>query len=210
MKQAVYSLFETPLGACAIAWKSPINGNAPVITAFQLPEASNKQTESRIAQTSGAEKADAIPPAVAGIIKKIRKHLEGDPQDFSDVAVAVDGVSPLAKQVYDVCRTIYAGRTMTYGEVAKAMKRPAASRAVGQALGKNPVPLIIPCHRVLASGSKAGGFSAHGGVSIKLKMLDIEGATVGLLPAIKSPAAISEQQVRRRKSPASPEERSRR
>ena len=75
---------------------------------------------------------------------------------------------------------------MTYGELAAAMKRPAASRAVGQALGKNPIPLIIPCHRVLASGNKPGGFSAFGGFATKLKMLNLEGATIGPPPVIKS------------------------
>ena len=78
------------------------------------------------------------------------------------------------------------GQTRTYGELAESAGRPGAARAVGQALGKNPVALIIPCHRVLAAGGKAGGFSAHGGLATKARMLVIEGATFGPPPAVHS------------------------
>jgi methylated-DNA-[protein]-cysteine S-methyltransferase len=126
------------------------------------------------------------PPRIAGIIKKVQKHLHGDVQDFQEIVVDLDGAGPFARQVYETVRKIPAGRTMTYGELAADMNRPTASRAVGQALGRNPIPLIIPCHRVLASGNKPGGFSAHGGLETKAKMLEIEGATGGLPAVIKS------------------------
>jgi len=96
------------------------------------------------------------------------------------------GVGPFAQQVYEAARRIPAGQTATYGELAKAVDRPGAARGVGQALGKNPIPLIIPCHRVLAAGGKPGGFSAHGGQATKIRMLAIEGAAVGPLPTIKT------------------------
>jgi methylated-DNA-[protein]-cysteine S-methyltransferase len=120
------------------------------------------------------------PPRIAGIIKKVQKHLHGDVQDFLDIVVDLEAMGPFARQVYEAVRKIPAGRTMTYGELAAEMNRPTASRAVGQALGRNPIPLIVPCHRVLASGNGLRGFSAHGGVETKARMLEIEGAKVGL------------------------------
>ncbi len=181
MIQAAYCLFETPLGACGIAWKEQGASRIPrVVTFFQLPEATRSLTEKRIAANSGGRKALVPPPSIAGIIKKVQKHLHGDVQDFRDIAVDLDAAAPFARQVYEAVRKIPAGRTMTYGELATDMNRPTAPRAVGQALGRNPIPLLIPCHRVLASGNKPGGFSAHGGLETKAKMLEIEGATIGL------------------------------
>ena len=177
MEQAAYCLFETPLGACGIAWKiSDSTDGQPVVTFFQLPEATKKLTEKRIAGSTHGRRTGAPPPRIAAIIKKVQKHLHGDVQDFLDIVVDLDGAGPFARQVYEAARKIPAGRTVTYGELAKDMNRPTAARAVGQALGRNPIPLIIPCHRVLASGNKPGGFSAHGGVETKAKMLEIEGA----------------------------------
>lgn len=180
MKQTAYCLFETPLGACGIAWKEQVtSGIPPVVTFFQLPEATRSLTDTRIAGRSGGRKAGVPPPHIAGIIKRVQKHLHGDVQDFLDIAVDLDSMGPFARQVYEAVRNIPAGRTRSYGELATDMSRPTASRAVGQALGRNSIPLIIPCHRVLASGRKPGGFSAHGGVETKAKLLEIEGATIG-------------------------------
>jgi methylated-DNA-[protein]-cysteine S-methyltransferase len=160
MKQAAYCLFETPLGTCGIAWIiSDSTDGQPVVTFFHLPEATKKLTEKRIAGITHDCRTSAPPPRIAGIIKKVQMHLRGDAQDFRDIAVEQDGAGLFTEQVYEAARKILAGRTMTYGDLAKAMNRPAAARAVGQALGRNPVPLIIPCHRVLAAGGKAGGFS---------------------------------------------------
>jgi methylated-DNA-[protein]-cysteine S-methyltransferase len=150
-----------------------------VVTFFQLPEATRSLTETRIAGSSGGRKARVPPPRIAGIIKKVQKHFHGDVQDFLDIVVDLDGAGPFARLVYKAVRKIPAGRTLTYGELATNINRPTASRAVGQALGRNPIPLIIPCHRVLASGKKPGGFSAHGGVETKARMLAIEGAMIG-------------------------------
>jgi O-6-methylguanine DNA methyltransferase len=187
MKQAAYCLFETPLGPCGIAWKEQeISRIPPVVTFFQLPEATRALTATRIAGSSGGRKTRVPPPRIAGIIKKVQKHLHGDVQDFLEIVVDLDGAGPFARQVYETVRNIPAGRTMTYGELAADMNRTTASRAVGQALGRNPIPLIIPCHRVLAAGGKAGGFSAPGGVETKARMLAIEGAMIGPPATIKS------------------------
>jgi len=177
MKQAAYCLFETPLGACGIAWSIPDPSDGqPVVTYFQLPGATRSMTEAEIAGRSGGRKARVPPPRIGGIIGKVRRHLGGDLQDFRNIVVALDGAGPFARQVYEAVRKIPAGRTMTYGEVAAEMNRPTAYRAVGQALGRNPVPLVIPCHRVVAVGGKPGGFSAYGGVATKARLLELEGA----------------------------------
>lgn len=181
MTQAAYCLFETPLGACGIAWKERETSRiTPVVTFFQLPEATEKLTEKRISGSSRGRGTSAPPPRIAGIIKKVQKHLHGDVQDFLDIVVDLDAKGPFARQVYEAVRKIPAGRTKSYGELATEMNRPTAARAVGQALGRNPIPLIIPCHRVLAASGKSGGFSAHGGVETKAKLLEIEGASIKL------------------------------
>jgi O-6-methylguanine DNA methyltransferase len=186
MKQAGYCLFETELGACGIAWTISASDGQPVVCFLQLPEATEQLTEKRISGITHGLKVTAPPPRIGRTIKKVQMHLQGKLQDFNDVNVDLDGASQFARQVYGVCRNISAGKTLSYGELAKAMKRPAAARAVGQALGKNPIPIIIPCHRVLASGNKAGGFSAPGGVTTKARMLAIEGVTPGPPATIKS------------------------
>jgi methylated-DNA-[protein]-cysteine S-methyltransferase len=177
MSQAAYCLFETPLGACGIAWKEREDSHLPpAVTFFQLPEATRSFTAKRIAERSGGREALVPPPRIAAIIRKVQMHLHGNVQDFRDTAVELDGAGPFARKVYDAVRTIPAGRTLTYGEIASGMSRPTASRAVGQALGRNPIPLIIPCHRVVGRGKNLRGFSAHGGLETKARMLEIEGA----------------------------------
>ena len=181
MKNAAYCLFETPLGACGIAWRMAADSDSQaVVTTVQLPEATPQATESRIARKTGSNQPGIPPRQIAGVIEKIRKHLEGDTQDFRDVAVDLDGVRAFFRQVYDATREIPAGQTRTYGEIAKAAGQPGAAQEVGQAMAKNPVPIIVPCHRVSAAGGKLGGFSAPGGPATKAKLLALEGATVNL------------------------------
>src|SRR5262245_53829497 len=177
MKQVAYHLFETQLGPCGIAWSEGRDScTPPAVTLLQLPEATAERTEARIARDSGGQKSGTPPPPIAEVIRRVSKHLRGEAQDFQDVPLDLDGVGPFARQVYEAARKIPTGQTRTYGELAKAVGRPAAARAVGQALGRNPIGLIIPCHRVVAAGGKPGGFSAHGGRATKARMLVIEGA----------------------------------
>jgi O-6-methylguanine DNA methyltransferase len=179
MKQIGYSLFETRLGVCGIAWSEGTQKNAtdvPAVVWLQLPEANAKLTEERAARKTGTGKRSKPPPQIAGVIGRVRKHLDGEAQDFRDVVVDLDGAGAFARRVYEAARKIPAGETMTYGGVAKALGEPGSARAVGQALGSNPIALIIPCHRVVAAGGKGGGFSAHGGLATKAKMLAIEKA----------------------------------
>ncbi len=181
MKEASYCLFETPLGPCGIAWREAgDSGSRPVVVLVQLSEATAQATESRIARKSGSSQTSPPPKRICEIIGKIRKHLQGEVQDFRDVTVDLDGVNPFARQVYEAAREIPPGQTRSYGEIAKAVGQPAASQEVGQALSKNPVPIIVPCHRVAATGGKPGGFSAHGGRATKSKLLAVEGVPVNL------------------------------
>jgi len=170
-----YTLFETAIGTCGIAWKT---GGAPLIVSFNLPEATVTDTERRIARKG--TKAAKIPHEIEEVIEKARRHLARDLQDFRDAPIDWDRFEPFARRVYEISIQIPAGQTKTYGQLAKELGEPQASQAVGQALGSNSIPLIIPCHRILAAGGKMGGFSAPGGLLTKEKLLLIEGATTSL------------------------------
>jgi methylated-DNA-[protein]-cysteine S-methyltransferase len=114
---------------------------------------------------------------VSHAIESIVALLGGEARDLTDVPLDFDDTVPeFHRRVYDVTRTIKPGTTLSYGEVAARVGEPDAARAVGQALGRNPIPIIVPCHRVLAARGGTGGFSAPGGTATKLQMLAIEGA----------------------------------
>ena len=180
-KNTAYCLFETSLGACGIAWReTPASGSQAVVTAVQLPEPTAQATEARIARKAPSNQASVPPPEIAVVIEKIRLHLEGKIQDFRGVALGLENVPPFFRQIYEATREIPPGQTRTYGEIAKALGQPAAAQEVGQAMAKNPVPILVPCHRVAAAGGKLGGFSAPGGPATKAKLLALEGVSVNL------------------------------
>ncbi|MEU8136745.1 methylated-DNA--[protein]-cysteine S-methyltransferase [Streptodolium elevatio] len=184
-----FTLFDTAIGRCGIAW------GPQGVTRVQLPERDDATTRARLAAAGPAgEAGDAgawVPGAAAGVpeasggepppevrdaIEAIRALLRGEPRDLHDIVLDLDGVPEFNRRVYAVARAIPPGRTMTYGEVARSLGMPGAARAVGHALGRNPCAIVVPCHRVLAAGGASGGFSAHGGVDTKWRMLAIEGA----------------------------------
>lgn len=165
-----FALFETAIGACGIAW-----GERGVI-AVQLPEASEPATRARM-QRRFPEAGEAAPPAAVGrAIAGIAALLDGAASDLSEIALDMTHVPPFNRTVYEIARAIPPGATLSYGEVAARLGDPAAARAVGTALGENPFPIVVPCHRVLAAGGKMGGFSAPGGTVTKRRLLTIEGA----------------------------------
>ena len=170
---AGYALFDTEIGRCGIAWSE--RG----IRALQLPEADDDKTRARLLRRS-PELVESVPPAsVQQVIESIQSLLRGQVIDLSFAVVDLDDAPAFNRHVYEVTRTIPAGETMTYGEIAKRLGDLQLSRAVGQALGQNPVAIIVPCHRVLGADRKPGGFSAGGGVQTKLKILSIERAHIG-------------------------------
>ena len=171
-----YALFDTAIGICGIEWgPRGING-------VQLPMGSAEKTTKRIHQRH-ADIAEAEPTAdVQRVIDRIVELLKGKADDLIDIVLDLEDVPEFNRSVYQIARTIPPGRTVTYGDIAKRLGGVELSRDVGQALGRNPCPIVVPCHRVLAAGNKPGGFSANGGVSTKLKMLAIEGAIVNHTP----------------------------
>jgi O-6-methylguanine DNA methyltransferase len=175
---SAYQTFETPLGLCAIAWKTLAETGKPlVISAFQLPESSPDLTLEKIQQFA-QQKADRPPDELQALIQRIIRHLSGDLQDFTGVVFDLGCVGIFAQQIYSLTQAIPPGQVRTYGEIARAANKPAAARAVGSVLAKNPIPLLIPCHRVLAANKSLCGFSAFGGIELKARMLAIEGVSI--------------------------------
>ena len=171
-----FAIFDTPIGACGVIW------GERGITGVQLPMGSEDKTRNRIHQRNGDIPEAEPPSGVKRAIDAMTELLAGKPNDLLDVALDLDGVPEFNRGVYDIARKIPPGQTLTYGDIAKKLGGVELSRDVGQALGRNPCPIVVPCHRVLAAGNKPGGFSANGGVVTKLKMLAIEGAVVNHTP----------------------------
>jgi methylated-DNA-[protein]-cysteine S-methyltransferase len=168
-----YALFDTALGTCGIAW------SARGVVAVRFAEGDERKTRaSLLRRCSGA--SEAIPTvAVRRAIDGIVALLRGEPRDLTDIAIDDAQIPPFNRKVYAIARTIPPGLTMTYGEIAERLGDKLLARDVGQAMGENPTPIIMPCHRVLAANGKTGGFSAPGGVATKLRLLTIEGAQPG-------------------------------
>jgi methylated-DNA-[protein]-cysteine S-methyltransferase len=169
-----YLVFETASGFCGIAW------NDVGITRFQLPTSSADGTERNLRRQLRDAEPGTPPRKVAEAVTAATRYFAGEKIDFSDVQLDLEGQDEFFKQIYAATRRIGWGHTTTYGTLAKELGAgPEAARDVGQAMAKNPVPLIIPCHRVLAAGGKVGGFSAPGGSAAKVRMLELEGVRVG-------------------------------
>jgi O-6-methylguanine DNA methyltransferase len=165
-----FAVFDTAVGACGIAW-----GEGGVI-GVRLPEGHERETRAWMARRFPEAREGTPTPAVGRAIEGICALLRGEPSDLSGVALDMTSVPPFHRRVYEAARGIAPGATLSYGEIAAHIGSPLAARAVGQALGRNPFAIVVPCHRVLAAGGKAGGFSASGGVATKLRMLSIEGS----------------------------------
>ena len=173
-----FCLFDTPIGVCGIEWgPRGING-------MQLPMGDEAKTRARIRQRRADSVETAPTEEVKVAIGRVVDLLAGKPDDLTDIPLDLDDVPAFNRGVYDIARSIPPGKTLTYGDIAKKLGGVELSRDVGQALGRNPCPIVVPCHRVLAAGNKPGGFSARGGVSTKLKMLAIEGAVVNHTPSL--------------------------
>ena len=169
-RTAGYALFDTAIGRCAIAWSE--RG----ITHCALPATNEEALRRHIAR--GVPQADEkpAPPAIAVAITRIVALLAGGRDDLRDLALDLDDITEFHRRVFAAARAIAPGNTITYGELARRLGTPGAAQAVGQALGANPFPIIVPCHRIVAADGSLGGFSAPGGARTKLRMLQIEGA----------------------------------
>jgi len=176
-----YHIFETTLGFCAIAWSDK------GISRFRLPEANAEATEQSLLRRL-PDATPATPPlAIAAAVAAAQRYFCGEKTDFSAVPVDLGKQTELFEKIYAAARQLGYGETTTYGEMAKRFGDDwEIAREVGQAMAKNPIPLIIPCHRVLAAGGKVGGFSAPGGAATKVKMLELEGVYLAPKPAQQS------------------------
>jgi methylated-DNA-[protein]-cysteine S-methyltransferase len=176
MSQAAqhYYVFETTMGFCGIAW-----GDAGV-SRFQLPAKTAEAAERLMRRRAFGAEPGAPPESIAAVIEAAKRYFAGEEMDFSQVQVDLAGQDAFFAQIYGALRQVGWGRTTTYGALAKEVGASReAARDVGEAMAKNPAPLIIPCHRVLAAGGKLGGFSAPGGSTTKARMLELEGVHVG-------------------------------
>lgn len=168
MPQTVHhALVDTALGWFGLAW------SGKGLVRLQLPAKDREETRARLLRRlEGALSGE--PPAE--LADAIRRYAGGEAVDFGGVAVDLAGVDAFRRSIYDVLRRVGHGETLTYGELAERAGFPGMAREIGVAMARNPVPLVIPCHRVLAAGGRIGGFSAPGGASAKAKMLELERA----------------------------------
>ncbi len=178
---AGHAVLETVIGFMGIAWSEK------GLIRLCLPEKSRDAVERRLMRHAGVASNTEQPQWVVKLVASIKAYAAGEDVDFSGVPVDLDGVDDFRLAIYDAARKLGYGETTTYGELAKRAGRPGLPRETGAALGANPVPLVIPCHRILAAGGKIGGFSAPGGSTTKEKMLAMEGVRVGPPP----PAQVS-------------------
>ena len=167
-----FALFDTPLGVAGVAW-----GDHGIL-GTQLPEAEAARIRARLRRRF--PDAEEAPPSaqVREAIAAIERLLAGEPSDLSGIQLDMRRVPEFAQRVYAIARTVNSGETVTYGQIAEQLGDKLRARDVGQALARNPYPIVVPCHRILAAGGKLGGFSAAGGVATKQRLLAIERANV--------------------------------
>ena len=176
-----YTLFETVIGWAGLAW------GPDGLVGCHLPDP-DPETARRSFLRKTPDAVEAAPtPQIEAAIAGIRELLSGKANDLRDIPIDIARVPEFNAKVYEIARAIPPGETLTYGEIATRLGDRLLARDVGAALGANPWPIVVPCHRVTAAGGKPGGFSARGGVNTKLKLLTLEGAAVVAPPPPKPP-----------------------
>ena len=165
-----YALFDTAIGRCALVWRGGL------VIGAALPEASDERARAGLARRfPGAVEAEP-PPFAERAIAQIVDLLAGGRADIAGIPLDLRAGSVFERAVWEAARRIPRGEVRSYGEIAREIGAPHSAQAVGVALGRNPLPIVIPCHRVLAADGRSGGFSAPGGVATKFRILEIEGA----------------------------------
>ena len=165
-----YAFFDTDLGRCAVAWRGL------GIVAVQLPDGGEGGGEGRLRRRFADAEPGDPPPEVRRAVEAMTALLAGQHRDLAHVPLDFSEVGGFERRVYDAARAIPPGEVRTYAQIAAEIGDPGAAQAVGKALGRNPFPIVVPCHRVVAADGKAGGFSAPGGRSTKLRLLSVERA----------------------------------
>ncbi|HEX7759241.1 MAG TPA: methylated-DNA--[protein]-cysteine S-methyltransferase [Caulobacteraceae bacterium] len=175
MPDLAFALFDTAIGDCALIW-----GELGVVGAM-LPD---PDVRAGILRRYPQARETPPTPAIADAISAIQALMHGEAADLTHVELDYRDAPDLYRRVWNIARAIPPGETLTYGDIARRLGDVALSQQVGQALGRNPIPIIVPCHRILAASGKTGGFSAPGGVDTKLKMLTIERARTSAAPSL--------------------------
>lgn len=168
-----FCLIATAIGPVGLAWSEA------GIVRLQLPGNDSGATR-RLLLRGLSEAEESHPPArLEATVTALQRYFTGTPTDLSSAPLDLSGVPDFHRSLYGEMLKLGWGETVTYGELAERAGAPGAAQSVGTAMGRNPVPIIVPCHRVLASGNKLGGFSAPGGGRTKLKLLEMEGVRLG-------------------------------
>jgi methylated-DNA-[protein]-cysteine S-methyltransferase len=163
--------FQTALGTCGITWSEA------GVTGVLLPGTRGLRDPRRPDRAPHLDAdPEAVPEPVRDAVAAIVALLDGERTDLRGVVLDETGIDPFRRSVYAAAREISPGATASYGDIARAIGKPDAPRAVGHALGENPFPIVVPCHRVLSSSGALHGFSAPGGITTKRRMLEIERA----------------------------------
>ncbi|HEY5410532.1 MAG TPA: methylated-DNA--[protein]-cysteine S-methyltransferase [Caulobacteraceae bacterium] len=170
MDRAGILVFDTPIGPCGLAWTQA------GLIGVSLPEPDAAAVRARLQRRYPEATGGLPPPEVEDARQRILALLSGEAADLSPIALDLDRVGAFEQRIYAIARAIPPGEVMTYGEIASRVGEPQAAQAVGHAMGRNPWPIVVPCHRVVGSNGKLGGFSARGGTRTKLRILEIEGA----------------------------------
>jgi methylated-DNA-[protein]-cysteine S-methyltransferase len=164
-----YFLFNTAFGICGVAWSDA------GLTRVQLPERDPAATEQRLTKYAAKRWEGALPPSVASSIADLRAYFDGGRVEFKSAVLDIANVTEFNQRIYAALREVGVGTTTTYGALAALVGSPRAAQAVGTAMARNPWPVVVPCHRVLAAAQGTGGFSAYGGVVTKRHLLALEG-----------------------------------
>ena len=165
-----FTIFDTPLGCMAIAWTD--KGISRLVLSEETEAKTIAQLKKHVPDAIQAEPTTIVQRT----IKLIQMHLEGTRQDFRGIPLDLSQCQEFSRRVYEAAREVLAGQVATYGDIARVIGSPTAARAVGRALGANPVSIIVPCHRIIGKSGNMTGFSAYGGCNTKIRLLSIERA----------------------------------
>ena len=168
-----FTIFATAIGDCAIAW------NAAGLLGVWLPEASPARLRRRVTRRHPDATESQPQGHSADAIAAIAALLRGERSELGEIRIddsKLDSLPLLDRRVYAAARTIPPGRVVTYAALAERVGGEASAQEVGKSLGRNPFPLVVPCHRVVAASGELGGFSAPGGAATKRRLLTIEDA----------------------------------
>jgi methylated-DNA-[protein]-cysteine S-methyltransferase len=192
MSEPGFALFATEVGPCAVVW------GARGLLGLCLPERDEAATRERVRRRHPDAVETTPPTEIGDVIAGVVALLAGEKVEFGAAILDTSGVPEFNRRVYDAARRIPPGETLTYGDIAREVATLAASRAVGRALGHNPWPIIVPCHRVLAASGRTGGFSAPGGIDTKLRILSIEARHATASPGLFSDLPLAAKPAPRR------------